>query len=270
VAASRVEATAQAQSASKPASTSPAPQAASATARSAASTPASTTTPATRAASTVASRPGSGITPLPTTGSSPTGGKSTAAGQKQATAEGTGVGNGKPADSGARGSNSGNAPAKEVVVGDLGSLLAKPTAAPALNTHYTPPSAETNRFGRGTFTTPQLDTAARVRFSFWDGNVRKKIERMGLLNFPRDDNGKSLYGRVRLRLILNGDGRLVRYELLESSGNPQLDAGAQRIVDAASQTSYGPVPEASLNEQGQIVLDRTLIFDKDGTGLLSQ
>ena len=63
---------------------------------------------------------------------------------------------------------------------------------------------------------------------------RKKVERIGNLNYPDEARRKQVYGSLRLMVSINSDGSLYEVLVLESSGQPLLDQAAQRIVRLAA------------------------------------
>lgn len=63
---------------------------------------------------------------------------------------------------------------------------------------------------------------------------RKKIERIGNLNYPEEARRQQIRGNLRLMVSINHDGSLYEILVLESSGQPLLDQAAQRIVRLAA------------------------------------
>ncbi|MDB6144603.1 MAG: TonB domain protein [Pseudomonas sp.] len=63
---------------------------------------------------------------------------------------------------------------------------------------------------------------------------RKKIERIGNLNYPEEARRNQIRGNLRLMVSINRDGSLYEILVLESSGQPVLDQAAQRIVRLAA------------------------------------
>lgn len=114
---------------------------------------------------------------------------------------------------------------------------------------------------------PQEDAAIRSQegsekvraiFGIWERQIRQKVERIGQQNFPRDDNGRPLFGLMQFKVILNGDGSIAKLELTRTSGNPELDQDALNIIRIAA--PFGPVPMELLDHRGQIVLTRYYEF----------
>ena len=63
---------------------------------------------------------------------------------------------------------------------------------------------------------------------------RKKIERIGNLNYPEEARRKQIRGNLRMMVSINRDGSLYEILVLESSGQSVLDDAAQRIVRLAA------------------------------------
>ncbi|MGV8843017.1 MAG: energy transducer TonB [Pseudomonas sp.] len=63
---------------------------------------------------------------------------------------------------------------------------------------------------------------------------RKKVERIGNLNYPDAARREGIHGSLRLLVSINRDGSLFEVLVLESSGQPLLDQAALRIVRLAA------------------------------------
>jgi protein TonB len=63
---------------------------------------------------------------------------------------------------------------------------------------------------------------------------RKKVERIGNLNYPTEARRNRIYGSLRLLVAINRDGTLRDVRVLESSGTKILDDAAIRIVRLAA------------------------------------
>ena len=70
----------------------------------------------------------------------------------------------------------------------------------------------------------------RDKGAWYKEDWRKKIERIGNLNYPEQARREKIYGKLRLLVSINRDGSLHEVLVLESSGHPVLDEAAQRIV----------------------------------------
>ena len=69
---------------------------------------------------------------------------------------------------------------------------------------------------------------------------RRKVERIGNLNFPAQIRSEHLSGSLSLEVALNADGSIRQLTLVNPSGQALLDDSAQRIVKLAA--PYAPFP----------------------------
>ena len=74
----------------------------------------------------------------------------------------------------------------------------------------------------------------RDKGAWYKDEWRKKVERIGNLNYPDEARRQQIYGSLRLMVSINSDGSLYEVLVLESSGQPLLDQAAQRIVRLAA------------------------------------
>ena len=74
----------------------------------------------------------------------------------------------------------------------------------------------------------------RDKGAWYKDEWRKKVERIGNLNYPEEARRQQIYGNLRLMVSINRDGSLYEVQVLESSGQPLLDQAAQRIVRLAA------------------------------------
>ena len=95
---------------------------------------------------------------------------------------------------------------------------------------------------------------------------RKKIERIGNLNYPDEARRQRIYGSLRLLVTINRDGTLYEVQVLESSGHSVLDQAAMRIVRLAA--PYAPF-SGDLAEFDRLEIIRTWRFER-GDRLSSQ
>jgi protein TonB len=82
----------------------------------------------------------------------------------------------------------------------------------------------------------RLNAASTMRDkgAWYKDDWRKKVERVGNLNYPEEARRRHIYGNLRLMVSINRDGSLYEVLVLESSGQPLLDQAAQRIVRLAA------------------------------------
>lgn len=63
---------------------------------------------------------------------------------------------------------------------------------------------------------------------------RRKVERVGSINYPREARARGLSGTLELLVAIEPDGALQDVRVLKSSGHRWLDEGAVRIVHLAA------------------------------------
>jgi periplasmic protein TonB len=82
----------------------------------------------------------------------------------------------------------------------------------------------------------RLNAASTMRDkgAWYKDEWRKKVERIGNLNYPDDARRQQIYGSLRLLVSINRDGTLYEVQVLESSGQRMLDQAALRIVRLAA------------------------------------
>ncbi|MBS7664383.1 energy transducer TonB [Pseudomonas lalucatii] len=82
----------------------------------------------------------------------------------------------------------------------------------------------------------RLNAASTMRDkgAWYKDEWRKKVERIGNLNYPDDARRRQIYGSLRLLVSINRDGTLYEVLVLESSGQRVLDQAALRIVRLAA------------------------------------
>lgn len=68
-----------------------------------------------------------------------------------------------------------------------------------------------------------------------------KVERVGNLNYPMEIRRRKLVGNLLMTVGINRDGSVESIEIRRSSGLPELDEAARRIVQLAA--PYAPLPE---------------------------
>lgn len=74
-----------------------------------------------------------------------------------------------------------------------------------------------------------------------------RVQRVGNLNYPDAARRRKLYGALLLTVGLNRDGSIKSITVIKSSGQPLLDAAAERIVRLSS--PFPPLPkDASVDE----------------------
>ena len=90
--------------------------------------------------------------------------------------------------------------------------------------------------------------------------LRHKVEEKGTENFP-EVGGRKLYGDLIMVLTINHDGRVLETEIVQSSGQQDLDRRAQAIAYASGPFgSFTPVMRAQAD---QIVVVARFSFTRD-------
>ena len=79
---------------------------------------------------------------------------------------------------------------------------------------------------------------------------RRKIERVGTLNFPDVARRKNLSGTPVIEVTIGANGQLVNTKLRRSSGHAEIDEAATRILKLAS--PYNPFPAALAAKHDEI------------------
>lgn len=93
-----------------------------------------------------------------------------------------------------------------------------------------------NKRPKKTFISP---STREVGYAMYYATVRERIEKFGTLNFPQK-NGRKLYGELILSMSIFQDGKIYEGDgdggivIEQSSGNPDLDAAAKRIIRRAA------------------------------------
>ena len=92
-----------------------------------------------------------------------------------------------------------------------------------------------------------------------------KVERVGNLNYPEEIRRLKLVGDLIMTVGINLDGSVESIDIQRSSGTPQLDQAAARIVRLAE--PYSPLPEHINSTVDILHITRTWRFSRDFKGL---
>ena len=90
---------------------------------------------------------------------------------------------------------------------------------------------------------------------------RRKVERVGNINYPSEARTRGLSGTLRLLVVIDRDGALQDARILESSGHKLLDEGAVRIVNLAA--PYSPFTKSMRARIDLLEIERRWRFRKD-------
>jgi len=89
---------------------------------------------------------------------------------------------------------------------------------------------------------------------------RKKVERIGNLNYPDEARRQQIYGSLRMLVTINRDGTVQELRVIESSGQPALDDAALRIVRLAA--PFAPFTGELAQKYDQVEIIRTWRFER--------
>lgn len=92
-----------------------------------------------------------------------------------------------------------------------------------------------------------------------------KVERVGNLNYPEEVRKMKLTGDLVMTVGIRVDGSVESIDIQRSSGKPQLDQAATRIVRLAG--PYSPLPEHINATVDVLHITRTWRFSRDFKGL---
>jgi len=92
-----------------------------------------------------------------------------------------------------------------------------------------------------------------------------KVERVGNLNYPEEIRRLKLIGDLVMTVGINLDGSVESIDIQRSSGMPQLDQAATRIVRLAG--PYSPLPDHINASVDVLHITRTWRFSRDFKGL---
>ncbi len=89
-----------------------------------------------------------------------------------------------------------------------------------------------------------------------------RVEQVGNLHYPEEARRKGLVGELRLLLMLFPDGRIDEVRIMRSSGHPELDRAAHRIVRLAA--PYEAIPAEVLDGKNRLGIVRSWRFERSG------
>ena len=87
---------------------------------------------------------------------------------------------------------------------------------------------------------------------------RRKIERVGNLNYPDEAKRRGLSGSLIMDVAINANGTIRQVTILRPSGHKILDDAATRIVRLAA--PYAPLPPEMLEDTDVLHITRTWLF----------
>lgn len=97
------------------------------------------------------------------------------------------------------------------------------------------------------------------RYSQYLDDWRRKVERIGAMNYPEEARGR-FFGSLVLSVALRPDGNVDRILVVRSSGNKVLDDAAKRIVMMSA--PFAPFPASIRQETDYLDITRTWNFTR--------
>ena len=112
-----------------------------------------------------------------------------------------------------------------------------------------------------------LATSKRDISAWYRDAWRKKVERIGNLNYPEEARRQGIYGNLRVSVLINKDGSLQQMRIVQSSGHKVLDQAALNIVRLSA--PFAPFSSDLAAQYEQVEIIRTWRFEH-GDRLSSQ
>ena len=97
----------------------------------------------------------------------------------------------------------------------------------------------------------------RLYFGAW----KKKVERMGAMNYPDAAKIKNRFSNLIMKVIINSNGSIYDISIIKSSGKAKLDEAAIDIVRNGS--PYAPFSDQMKKEVDQVSITRIWKFTED-------
>ena len=89
---------------------------------------------------------------------------------------------------------------------------------------------------------------------------RAKVERIGNLNYPAIVTRKKLSGSLLLDVAINPDGSILSTRIIRSSGYPELDRAALRIINMSA--PFPPLTKDILKDTDVLHIPRVWRFQQ--------
>lgn len=100
-----------------------------------------------------------------------------------------------------------------------------------------------------------------VAYAQYYDQLKRKIENTGTRNFP-ERQGQKLYGALTMIVTVDARGHVLSTEVVESSGERDLDRRAQAIANQAG--PFGAFTPTMRRQADQLALVSRFIFSRDG------
>ena len=101
-----------------------------------------------------------------------------------------------------------------------------------------------------------------VAYAAYYDALKRKIEDRGTRNFPERD-GQKLYGELTMVITIAPDGHVLKTDILQSSGQTDLDRRAQAIVSSAG--PFGNFTDEMRQKADQLGVVSRFVFGNDNT-----
>ena len=126
-------------------------------------------------------------------------------------------------------------------------------------------SAEINKLKNAFQQTPKHSwvhgaNAKKYRFASYMDAWRAKVERIGNLNYPEVVTRKKLTGSLLLDVAINPDGSIHSTRIIRSSGYPELDRAALRIINMSA--PFPPLTKDILKDTDILHIPRVWRFQQ--------
>lgn len=99
-----------------------------------------------------------------------------------------------------------------------------------------------------------------VAYALYYDALKRKIEDRGTRYFPERD-GHKLYGELTMLITITPDGRVLKTEIVQSSGQTDLDRRAQAIVTSAG--PFGEFTDEMRQKADQLGVISRFVFGRD-------
>jgi protein TonB len=99
-----------------------------------------------------------------------------------------------------------------------------------------------------------------VAYPLYYDALKRKIEDRGTRYFPERD-GQKLYGELTMLITITPDGRVLKTEIVQSSGQTDLDRRAQAIVTSAG--PFGEFTDEMRQKADQLGVISRFVFGRD-------
>lgn len=90
----------------------------------------------------------------------------------------------------------------------------------------------------------------------------RKVERVGNLNYPQINGKQDFSGTLSMDVGINAEGGIYDMKIVKSSGIPELDEAAKRIVTQSA--PFAPLPKEVIQQLDVLRIRRLWSFSNDG------